>query len=170
MELTKNLFCLVHLSKSSTDMERYVCLFVFKNFEIENYRNFFMKKMEQTVFLDTLVRWYLRLKWSYSDFMSGSCHLYRESNVQIGVECQIFVIVIFFNCSRVLQFGAHSRYYKGALTQKRSFLVICTTTFRSAFLVDWKNQINRSTLNSPLDGLSKWHEPDIRLIFVIVNF
>ena len=46
---------------------------------------------------------------------------------QIGVECQIFVIVIFFNCNRVLQFGAHSRYYKGALTQKRSFLVICTT-------------------------------------------
>ena len=66
--------------------------------------------------------------------MSGSCHLDRVSNVEIGVECQIFVIVIFFNCSRVLQFGAHSRYYKGALTQKRSFLVICTT-FRSAFHV-----------------------------------
>ena len=54
--------------------------------------------------------------------MSSSCHLDRASNVEIGVECQIFVIV--------LQFGAHSRYYKGALTQKRSFLVICTT-FRS---------------------------------------
>ena len=67
-------------------------------------------------------------------FMSGSCHLDRASNVEIGVECQIFVIVIFFNCSRVLQFGAHSRYYKGALTQKRSFLVICTT-FRSDFHV-----------------------------------
>ena len=51
--------------------------------------------------------------------MSGSCHLDRASNVEIGVECQIFVIVIFFNCDRVLQFGAHSRYYKGALTQKR---------------------------------------------------
>ena len=51
--------------------------------------------------------------------MSGSCHLDRASNVKIGVECQIFVIVIFFNCSQVLQFGAHSRYYKGALTQKR---------------------------------------------------
>ena len=59
----------------------------------------------------------------------------RASNVEIGVECQIFVIVIFFNCSRVLQFGAHSRYYKGAFTQKRSFLVNCTT-FRSAFHVD----------------------------------
>ena len=43
----------------------------------------------------------------------------RASNVQIGVGCQIFVIVIFFNCGRVLPFGAHSRYYKGALTQKR---------------------------------------------------
>ena len=29
--------------------------------------------------------------------MSGSCHLDRASNVEIGVECQIFVIVIFFN-------------------------------------------------------------------------
>ena len=66
--------------------------------------------------------------------MSGSCHLDRASNVEIGVEFQIFVIIIFFNCGRVLQFGAHSRYYKDALTQKRSFLVICTT-FRSAFHV-----------------------------------
>jgi len=30
------------------------------------------------------------------------------------------------DCDQVLQFGAHSRHYKGALTQKRSFLVICT--------------------------------------------
>ena len=30
--------------------------------------------------------------------MSGSCHLDRASNVETGVECQIFVIVIFFNC------------------------------------------------------------------------
>ena len=45
-------------------------------------------------------------------------------SVKIGVECQMFVIVIFFNCSQVLQFGAHSRYYNGALTQKRYFLVI----------------------------------------------
>ena len=51
--------------------------------------------------------------------MSCSCHLDRALNVEIGVECQVFVIVIFFNCGRVLHFGAHSRYYKGALTQKR---------------------------------------------------
>ena len=53
--------------------------------------------------------------------MSGSCHLDKALNVKIGVECQIF-IVMFFNSGRVLQFGAHSRYYKGA-------------TFRSDFCV-----------------------------------
>jgi hypothetical protein len=53
--------------------------------------------------------------------MSGLYHLDRVWNVKIGVECQIFVIVTFFNCGRVLQFGAQSRYFKGALTQKRSF-------------------------------------------------
>ena len=42
-------------------------------------------------------------------FMSDSCHLDRALNVEIGFECQIFVIVIFFNCGQVLQFGAHSR-------------------------------------------------------------
>ena len=52
----------------------------------------------------------------YTCFMSGSCHLDRALNGGIGVECQIFVIVIFFNCGRVLQFGAHLRYYYGALT------------------------------------------------------
>ena len=95
--------------------------------------------------------------------MSGSCHLDRASNAKIGVECQIFVIVIFFNYCRVLQFGAHSSYHKGALTQKRSFLVICTT-FRSDFRVGWKKQNKHSTLNSSFDTLSKWHEPDIRHI------
>ena len=36
---------------------------------------------------------------SYLILMSGSCHLDEASNVEIGVECQIFFIVIFFNCS-----------------------------------------------------------------------
>ena len=66
--------------------------------------------------------------------MSGSNHLDRASNVKIGVERQIFVVVIFFDCDRVLKLGAHSRYYKGVLTQKRSFLVPYTT-FRSDFYV-----------------------------------
>ena len=52
---------------------------------------------------------------------SGLCHLDRASNVEIGVDCQLFVIIIFFYCSRILQFRAHSRYYMGALSQKRSF-------------------------------------------------
>ena len=60
--------------------------------------------------------------------MFGSCHLHRASNVKIGRKCQIFVI----DCGQFLQFGADSRYYKGALTQKRAFLVICTT-YRSGF-------------------------------------
>ena len=58
----------------------------------------------------------------------------------------------------MLQFGVHSRYYKGELTQKRSFLVICTT-FRSVFHPGWKNQNKLSTFNA----LSKWHESDINL-------
>ena len=28
--------------------------------------------------------------------MPGSCHFDRASNIEIGVECQMFVIVIFF--------------------------------------------------------------------------
>ena len=60
----------------------------------------------------------------YFDFkmkinLSGSCHFDRALSVKIGVACQIFVIVIFFYCGQVLQFWAHSRYYKGALTQKK---------------------------------------------------
>ena len=51
--------------------------------------------------------------------MSDSCHLDRALNVEVGVQCQIFVIDILFKCNQVLQFVAHSRYYKGELTQKK---------------------------------------------------
>ena len=61
----------------------------------------------------------------------GSCHLGRASNVKIGVECQIFVIVIFFNCGQVLKFKVHARYYKGALTQKK-FVLLSNLIFVSA--------------------------------------
>ena len=64
--------------------------------------------------------------------MSGSCHLDRALNVKIGVECKIFVIVIFFNCDRVYNLGHIQGIQKFALINKRSFLVICTT-FRSYF-------------------------------------
>ena len=51
-------------------------------------------------------------------------------------------------------------YYKGALTQKRSFVVLWTT-FRSDFHVGWKNQNKHSTLNLSFEALSKWHDPHI---------
>ena len=51
-------------------------------------------------------------------------------------------------------------HFKGALTQKRSFLVVCTT-LRSDFHVGWINQNKCSTLNLSFHALSKWHEPDI---------
>ena len=39
--------------------------------------------------------------------MSKSCNLDRVLNVEVGVECQIFVIA--FNCDQVLHFVMHSR-------------------------------------------------------------
>ena len=50
-------------------------------------------------------------------------------------------LLSFFDYGQVLQFGAHSKYYKGALTKKRSFLVICTT-FRSDFVSPEKIKTN----------------------------
>ena len=38
-------------------------------------------------------------------FMSGSCHLDRLLNVEIGVECQIFVIVIFLTAAELTIWG-----------------------------------------------------------------
>ena len=78
--------------------------------------------------------------------MSGSCYLDNASNVEIGVECQTFVIVIFFNCGQFLQFGAHSRYYKVALTQKRSFLVVCTMYFQ--IILSCRLKTSRETFNA----------------------
>ena len=52
------------------------------------------------------------------------------SNVEIGVECQIFFLLSFLTGSEFYNLGAHSRYYKGAIT----ILVMCTT-FRSDFCV-----------------------------------
>ena len=37
--------------------------------------------------------------------MSGSCHLDRASNVEIGVECQMFVIVIFLTVAKFYNLG-----------------------------------------------------------------
>ena len=73
---------------------------------------------------------------------------------QIGVECQIFVIVIFFN--EFYNLG----HIQGCINSKE---IICTT-FRSAFHAGWKNQNKHSTLNLSFDALSKWHEPDISIM------
>ena len=45
-----------------------------------------------------------------SSLLSGSCHLDRATNVEIGVECQIFVSVTFFNYSDIYNFG-HFKVY-----------------------------------------------------------
>ena len=69
----------------------------------------------------------------------------------LGVECWnwCWMSNICYCCSfkwgQVLQ-SVPSKYYKGALTQKRSFLVICTT-FSSDFHVWWKTKNKNSTLN-----------------------
>ena len=47
----------------------------------------------------------LPMTWPKRLLMSGSCHLDRASNVEIGVKCQIFVIVIFFKCSEFYNLG-----------------------------------------------------------------
>ena len=79
---------------------------------------------------------------------------------KLVLNVQHLLFLLFFNFVRVLQFGAYSRHYKGVLTQKRSFIVICTD-FRSNLHVGWKNHNKHSTLNLTFDGLFKWHEPDI---------
>ena len=61
----------------------------------------------------------------------------RASNLKNCVESQIFVIVIFLTVDEFYNLGHIERFYKGALTQKRSFLLVCTT-FRSDFHVKWK--------------------------------
>lgn len=53
-----------------------------------------------------------KAKSTFSSVMCWSCHFDMALNVEIGVKCWILVIVISFNCGRVLQpeFGAPSRY------------------------------------------------------------
>ena len=64
---------------------------------------------------------------------------------KLVLNVQHLLFLLFFNFVRVLQFGAYSRHYKGVLTQKRSFIVICTD-FRSNLHVGWKNHNKHSTL------------------------
>ena len=89
-----------------------------------------------------------------SELMSGSCHLDRASNVEIGVECQIFVIVIFINCDRVLQFGAHN---------SKEIIFSALYYFQIWFSCGLK--ISKQTFNTKFVirccALLKWHEPHI---------
>ena len=64
--------------------------------------------------------------------MSGSCHFDRASNDELSVEFWFFVIAMFFNCGWVLKFGAPSRYYKGALTQKTTVSIIKLLCMKNA--------------------------------------
>ena len=82
--------------------------------------------------------------------MSGSCHLDSASNVEIGIECQIFVIVIFFNLHQVLKLWPHSRCYKGTLNQKRSFLVSMTSLLTHTVAHSTRPSFRLKTNNQPL--------------------
>ena len=80
---------------------------------------------------------------------------------KLVLNAKYFLLLYFFNYGWVLQFGAHSRYCK--------FLVICIT-FKSDFCVILKNQNKHSTLNSSINTLSKWHEPDInKFLFILIS-
>ena len=100
--------------------EKQLCLFSFLTFPVkQNFPLYFFTNKKKTSrnsikFPQPQFNDLKNCKWR--TFVSGSCHLDRASNVEIGVEFEIFVIVIFFNWGRVLQFGAHSWYYKGTLT------------------------------------------------------
>ena len=61
--------------------------------------------------------------------MSGSCHLDRASNIEIGVEHQIFLLLSFLTSAEFYNLG-----HIQGLTQKRKFLVLCNT-LRSDFHV-----------------------------------
>ena len=92
--------------------------------------------------------------------MFGSCYFDRTSNVEISTECQIFVLLSLLTTTKFYNLGHIQGIMRLHQLKKKSFLVNCTT-FSSAFHVGWKNQSKHSTLNSPFDALSKWHEPDI---------
>jgi hypothetical protein len=63
----------------------------------------------------------------YFFFLNLLVHLFSDHVISTGLQMMnlvsnleyVFVVIMFFNCSQVLKFGAPSRYYKSALTQKR---------------------------------------------------
>ena len=118
-------------------------------FQCVNHKEFGASFLYWVDFKKTCYPWHFDI--TKFPLISGSCHLDRVLNV---------IYFLLLSCRQVLQFVAHSMYCKGALTQKRSFLVICTMC-RCDHSVHWKNQNKHSTLNLSFGALSKWHEPDI---------
>ena len=97
---------------------------------------------------------------TYDWFMWVIWSEHGMSKLVLNVKC--LLSLSFITAAEFFNLGAHSRYYNGALTQNRPFLVIFTT-FRSDFWFSLKNQNKHWTLNSSFNSLSKWHEPDIRI-------
>ena len=97
----------------------------------------------------------------FSILMSGSCHLDRALNVEISVACQIFVIVIFFNCSQILHLGyiQHIAY----ITSKK---LISSDLYY--FQICFSCQLKKQNKHLTFDALAKWHEPDINFYFISI--
>ena len=89
-------------------------------------------------------------------YMTGSCHLDRAMKVKYLFS--FLLQLSFTNLGHILGMCA--------LTQKRSFLVLCTA-FRSDFHVWWKNQNKHWTLNLSFNALSKWHDLHFSIILVL---
>ena len=70
-----------------------------------------MRKKTATNFIGIPNTCFIKKNTKAFGFMSGSCHLDRASNVEIGVECQIFVVFFltateFYNLGHILGKGA----------------------------------------------------------------
>ena len=77
--------------------------------------------------------------------------------------CYLFLTTVEFYNSGHIQ-GIN---YKGALTQKRSFLLFSNLYYFHICFSCWlKNQNKHLTLNLSFDALSKWHEPVINVILI----
>ena len=69
--------------------------------------------------------------------------------------------VIFFNCDQILEFKAHSRYHKGALTQKET---IFSDLYYISIWFSWPLKRSKQTFNTkfviwrPVHMTGTWHQ------------
>ena len=96
--------------------------------------------------------------------ISNSWFMTFGQGVGSHIQCWMFVLIFLediIEIGVVIQFGAHSRYYKGALHNSKeiifSDLYYCQTQF-SCWLKKIKTNIQYLTLNFSLDSLSKCHD------------